>query len=215
MAIRAEVLKKILEDAEEAKPIDGTRSTYNPEDYSKVIARQRALGALDDAQDGYLHPQIGEGEIEFDEHGNLKRIARTQPKVIDPRTLTANRYKKEVVKAGTPGLRAGTYILVVFGAAIVRALSENQTLTPQVRVHRFVYRKGEWQFVRTELIEDKQAYLMTSQLDAPSALKLMHLIEQNEIVADSDSGDSLDSILTASERKTTTEGQTDASENNS
>lgn len=201
MAIRAEVLKKILDDAETAKPIQGTRNVYEPEDYTKVIARQRALGALNDAQDGYLHPQIGEGEVEFDERGNLKKIARTQPKVIDPRALTANRYKKETVKAGTPGLRAGTYILVVFGAAFVRALSENQTLTPQVRVHRFYYSKKdkEWSYVRTELIDDKQAYLMTSQLDAVSALKLMHLIEVTETVNSSTEGDSLESILTKQE----------------
>lgn len=198
MAIRAEVLKKILDDAETAKPIQGTRNVYDPDNYSKVITRQRALGALDDAQDGYLHPQIGEGEIEFDERGNLKKIARTQPKVIDPRSLTANRYVKEVVKAGTPGLRAGTYILVVFGAAIVRALSDNKTLTPQVRVHRFYYSKKdkEWSYVRTELIEDKQAYLMTNQLDAVSALKLMHLIEVTEAAEATAEGDSLESILT-------------------
>lgn len=213
MAIRAEVLKKIMNDADEAKPIAGTHNVYSPDEYSKIAARQQTLAALEDPQDGYLHARIGEGEVEFDERGNLKKIGRTQPKLIDPRSLTANRYMKDIVKPGTPGLRPGTYILVAFGAAIVRAIGENQTLTPQVKVHRFRYSQADnaWEYVRAELIEDKKAYLMTSQLDAPSALSLIHKVEASQVSSAEVEGDSLDAILTKSEKnEDTTDAETDS-----
>lgn len=203
MAIRPEVLQKILNDADSAKPVEGTKDAFDPENYNKVRARQEAMALLNEAgNDGYLEPQIGEGAIEFDTKGNLKHIARTQPKLIDTRRLTANRYAKQTVKPGTLGLRAGTDILFVFGGAAIRAF-ENTTLTPQVKVYRFHYntKKGEWQYVRAELIEDKVAYsTMTNSLNGASALSLIHKIEQDVIKSAEVEGDSLDSVLTSAEK---------------
>ena len=114
MAIRPEVLQKILSDADKAEPISGTVNVYDPENYNKIRARQEAMSKLNEVgRDGYMEEQIGEGAIEFNPNGTLKSIARTQPKVIDPRRLTANRYAKQTVTAGTLGLRPGTDILFV------------------------------------------------------------------------------------------------------
>ena len=203
MAIRPEVLQKILEDASGAKPVEGSKDAYDPEEYNKVRARQEAMALLNEAgNDGYLEPQIGEGAIEFDARGNLKHIARTQPKLIDTRRLTANRYAKQTVKPGTLCLRAGTDILFVFGGAAIRAF-ENTTLTPQVKVYRFHFntKSHEWQYVRAELIEDKVAYsTMTNSLNGASALALIHKIEQDVVKTAEVEGDSLDSILNSAEK---------------
>ena len=203
MAIRPEVLKNILNDADTAVPVEGTKDAYDPENYQKVHARQQAMAMINETgTDGFLEPQIGEGEVEFDERGNLRRLARTQPKLIDIRRLTTNRYAKQTVKPGTLGLRAGTDILFVFGGAAVRGF-ENTTLTPQIKVYRFHFntKKHEWEYVRAELMEDKIAYsTMTNSLDGKSALFLIHKIEQNTVQSADVEGDSLDKVLTNSEK---------------
>lgn len=203
MAIRPEVLKQILNDADDATPVDGTRDAYDVENYQKVHARQQAMSMINEAgTDGFLEAQIGEGEVEFNENGTLRRLARTQPKLIDIRRLTANRYAKQTVKAGTLGLRAGTDILFVFGGAAVKGF-DNTTLTPQVKVYRFHYntKSQEWDYVRAELIEDKIAYAtMTNSLDGKSALYLIHKIEQNTVQSAEVEGDSLDKVLTMAEK---------------
>lgn len=203
MPIRPEVLKKVLNDADEAKPVEGTKDAFDPENYSKVKARQDAMAMLNQSSSEYLEPQYGEGAIEFDERGNLKRIARTQPKLIDTNRLTANRYTKEVVKPGTLGLKPGTDILFVFGGAAIRAF-ENTSLTPQVKVYRFHYnsKTSEFDYVRAELIEDKVAYAtMTSTLNGASALSLIHKIEQSTVASENVEGDDLSSILSKSEKE--------------
>lgn len=203
MSIRAEVLQQVLNEAEKAKPIEGTRNTYDPNDYQKIRMRQEAMAMINTANnDGYLEPQIGEGAIEFDERGNLKRIGRAEPKLIDTRRLTANRYAKVTVKVGTLGLKGGTDILFVFGGAAVRAF-ENTTLTPQVKVYRFHYNatKKDWEYVRAELVEDKYAYAtMTNSLNGASALQLIHKIEQDVVKSADVEGDDLGMILTKKEK---------------
>ena len=207
MAIRPEVLQKILSDADKAEPISGTVNVYDPENYNKIRARQEAMSKLNEVgRDGYMEEQIGEGAIEFNPNGTLKSIARTQPKVIDPRRLTANRYAKQTVPAGTLGLRPGTDILFAFGGAVIQAF-ENTTLTPQVKVYRFHYNTSvhDWQFVRAELVEDKFAYsTMTSSLDGASALHLIHLIENDTVKDTNIDGDS--------QEKNSGEGLTDEPE---
>lgn len=214
MAIRPEVLQKILSDADKAAPISGTVNVYDPENYNKIRARQEAMSKLNEVgRDGYMEEQIGEGAIEFNPNGTLKSIARTQPKVIDPRRLTANRYAKQTVAAGTLGLRPGTDILFAFGGAVIQAF-ENTTLTPQVKVYRFHYNTTahDWQFVRAELVEDKFAYsTMTSSLDGASALHLIHLIENDTVKDTNIEGDSLEKVLTSKE-KNSGEGLTDEPE---
>lgn len=202
MTIRPEVLKKILNDADKAEPVEGTHDAYDPENYAKVKARQDAMAMLNQANSEYLEPQIGEGAVEFDERGNLKRIGRTQPKLIDTNRLTANRYMKQTVKTGTLGLRPGTDILFVFGGAAIRAF-ENTSLTPQVKVYRFHYnsKAKDFDYVRAEMIEDKQAYaLMTNSLNGASALSLIHKIEQDAVKSEAVEGDDLMSILTKTEK---------------
>ena len=202
MPIRPEVLQKVLRDADEAKPVEGTKDAFDPENYSKMKARQDAMAMLNNSGSEYLEPQLGEGSVEFDERGNLKRLGRTQPKLIDTNRLTANRYMKETVKPGTLGLRPGTDILFVFGGAAVRAF-ENTSLTPQVKVYRFHYnsKNNDFEYVRAEMIEDKKAYaLMTNTLNGASALSLIHKIEKDTIKSEAVEGDDLMSILTKNEK---------------
>ena len=217
MAIRQEVLRKILNDADTAKPIPGEKNVYSPDDYAKIKNRQDVLAMLDEANDnGFLEPKIPEGAVEFDTRGNLKKIGRTQPRVIDPRRLTANRYLKEIVPVGKTGQRGGTYILVAFGGAITHAF-ENMTLSPQVKVYRFFFdpRKQEWVYVRAELIEDKRAYSeMTNSLNGASALSLIHKIEEDTVKTSEVEGDDLSAILTKSEKTEDSITETAPEENN-
>lgn len=195
MAIRADVLQNILKDADAAKPVDGTKNVYDPDSYSKVMARNYALGLINEPQDGYLTAHIPEGTVEYDERGNLKRIARMQPKLIDLRRYTANRYMKEVVGVGQ-GRRPGTYILLVLGNAIVNSIANVRDLPPTVKAFRFVYRKGEWIYEGAELLKSERVMQMTNSLNPAAALTLMRLINDNVEKSADVEGDTLDDILT-------------------
>lgn len=197
MAIRAEIMQKIFSDADGATPVDGKKNVYDPENYQKVMARHYALGLINNPQGDYLNPQVDIGTVEMDENTHsLKKIGRRKAKLIDVRRYTANRYYKEVIPDGTPGVPAGVNLVVLFGGAIVRAIAETRELPPTVKAFRFVHnRKDGWQYVRAEFIKSEVAYTLTDILAPDAAITLMHLIEDHEVKSAEVEGDSLEMAI--------------------
>lgn len=198
MAIKAEILQNILADSDKAKPIEGMENAYTPEDYNKVMAKNRAMGLINDGENDRYTPHTPEGAIEFDAFGRLRKIARTAPKMIDLNRYTQNRYMVEKVgvpKEGEKGERpAGTYIILVLGEPIVKAITAMNELPKTVRAYRFRYIKEDWEYVGSEFIEDTVAYKMTKTLKPTDALKLMQKVQNFENNNDTEVGDSLDDI---------------------
>ena len=143
--IKAEVLAEILADAGTARSIEGKPNIYSPEEYNKIAAKNRAMGLVGNQND-YLESHIEEGSVEWDANKNLKRIARTAPKMLDLSAYTANRYMVEKIapmNAKKAGKEAGTYIIMVLGNAIVSAINNTQELPPTVKAYRFIRREHE------------------------------------------------------------------------
>lgn len=142
MAIKPEILQSILSDADTAKSVKNMKHSYSPEEYNKLMARNRAMGLINDTSNGGMYEaNIKEGDVEFDMNGNLRKIKRTQPMLLDLNRYTANRYMVEKVGLPAKGerriLTPGTYILCVFGEAIVQAISANNELPKTVKAFRF------------------------------------------------------------------------------
>lgn len=198
MAIKAEILQNILADSDKAKPIEGMDNAYTPEDYNKVMAKNRAMGLINDGESDRYVPHTPEGAIEFDAFGRLRKIARTAPKMIDLNRYTQNRYMIEkigVPKEGEKAERpAGTYIVMVLGEPVVKAITAMNELPKTVRAYRFQLVKDDWQYVGSEFIEDTVAYKMTKALKPSDALKLMQKVQNFENTNDNEVGDSLDDI---------------------
>lgn len=198
MAIKAEILQKILADSEKANEIEGIKNAYTPEDYNKVMAKNRAMGLINDGENDRYTPHTPEGAIEFDAFGRLRKIARTAPKMIDLNRYTQNRYMVEkigVPKEGEKSERpAGTYIIMVLGEPIVKAITAMNELPKTVRAYRFRHTKDAWEYVGSEFITDSVAYKMTKTLKPSDALKLMQKIQHFENTNDNEIGDSLDDI---------------------
>lgn len=205
-AIKAEILQKILSDASEAKPIEGMKHTYAPDDYNKIMAKNRAMGLMNDNGDVYS-AHIPEGSVEFDAFGNLRKIGRTVPKMLDLNTYTQNRYM--VVKSATSKKMGRprkdeqekeetrtTEILVVLGEPIVKAITAMNELPKTVKAFRFAkVGDGDWEFKGAEFIQDSVAYKMTRSLAPTSALKLIQMIEAANNRTENVFGDSLDEIV--------------------
>lgn len=200
MAIKADILQNILSDAEKVKPIDGMPDTYTPEDYNKIMAKNRALGLMQDgaSSDGYYHSKIPEGAVEFDMNGNLRKIGRTAPKMIDLSRYTTNRYMVEKVPIPAEGEKTerkpGTYIILVLGEPIVKAISAMNELPKTVKAFRFVREKDDWKYVGAEFIEDTVAYKMKGVLKPTDALRLMQKVKAHDVREGNEFGDSLDDI---------------------
>ena len=147
MGVKPEILQQILSDADSAEAVNGMKNTYTPEEYNKLMAKNRAMGLINDhAADGLYSATVREGDVEFDANGNLRKIKRNAPMMLDLNRYTANRYF--IDKVGVPGkgekkvLEPGTYIVVVFGEAIVNAINANTELPRTVKAFRF-YRTKE------------------------------------------------------------------------
>lgn len=198
MAIKAEILQKILADSDKANTIEGMENAYTPEDYNKVMAKARAMGLINDGESDRYTPHTPEGAIEFDAFGRLRKIARTAPKMIDLNRYTQNRYMVEKVGVAKEGEKAerpaGTYIVMVLGEPIVRAITAMNELPKTVRAYRFRLVKDEWQYVGSEFIEDSVAYKMTKTLKPTDALSLMRKVKDFDNTNDNELGDSLDDI---------------------
>lgn len=154
---KAEALQRILSNAREAedKQIPGHKNAYAPDDYAAIRAQTLAMSEIE-GNDGYLRPKLQTGSVEFDERGNLKEIGRGRPMMLDLAFYTRNRYDVERIlppnakKAGKP---AGTYILVVFGNAIVKAIDDVTELPRNIKAYRFLRTE-----VEGEVAEDTEAY---------------------------------------------------------
>lgn len=198
MAIKAEILQRILADSEKANSIEGMENAYTPEDYNKVMAKNRAMGLINDGETDRYVPHTPEGAIEFDAFGRLRKIARTAPKMIDLNRYTQNRYFVEKVgipKDGEKSERpAGTYIVMVLGEPIVKAITAMNELPKTVRAYRFRFVKDEWEYVGSEFIEDTVAYKMVKTLKPTDALKLMQKVQEFNNTNENEVGDSLDDI---------------------
>lgn len=200
MAIKADILQNILSDAEKAKPIEGMKDTYTPEDYNKIMAKNRAMGLMRDGQsaDGRYHAAIPEGSVEFDMNGNLRKIGRTAPKMIDLARYTTNRYMVEKIAIPKDGEKAerqpGTYIVLVLGEPIVKAITAMNELPKTVKAFRFLRQKDNWKYVGAEFIEDTVAYKMKGVLKPIDALRLMQKVKDFDNKNGNEMGDSLDDI---------------------
>jgi hypothetical protein len=200
MAIKADILQNILSDAEKAKPIKGMPNTYTPEDYNKIMAKNRAMGLMQDgqSQDGRYHATIPEGAVEFDMNGNLRKIGRTAPKMIDLARYTINRYMVEKVPIPKEGEKSerqpGTYIILVLGEPIVKAITAMNELPKTVKAFRFIRQKDDWKYVGAEFIEDTVAYKMKGVLQPVDALRLMQKVQDFKNHGGDELGDRLDDI---------------------
>lgn len=148
-SFKAEVLSNILNDAKEAreKQVKYHKNTYEPEEYLKVRAETLAMSNMQEGD--YLKPMHQTGAVEFDENGNLKKIGRNRPAMLDLAYYTRNRYEVEkIIPANEKKakLERGTYILVVIGNPIVKAISDTVELPKNVKAYRF---KREEELVET------------------------------------------------------------------
>lgn len=154
---KAEALQRILANAREAedKQIPGHKNAYAPDDYNAIRAETLAMSEIE-GNDGFLRPKLQTGSVEFDERGNLKEIGRGRPMMLDLAFYTRNRYDVERVipaNAKKQKKEAGTYILVVFGNAIVKAIDDVVELPRNVKAYRF-----KKTIVEGEVAEDTPAY---------------------------------------------------------
>lgn len=201
--LKAEVLASILDDSKNAKNIPGMTNVYTPDEYNKKMAEQRAMGLLE-GNDGYLHGDLAPGAIEIDKMtGNLRKINRNKPAMLDINIYTANRYlvdkKVEVVKEKNKKGEevekevADVDILVVIGHALVQGIQNMTEIPKSIKAYRFHKVDKKWEYKGAELISDKQAYEMRSQLNPYDVLSLMYLIRESDLTSNV-RGDKLNDI---------------------
>lgn len=149
--IKADVLASIIEDARTAKPVPGKKNVYDPENYNKLASQSRAMGLVNDTE--YLEPKIKPGSFEWDkERGCLKKIARNEPKLLDLNYYCANRYSLEKISVAQGKDKAGTYLAVVRGDAVVKEIENSTDLTATAVVYRFKKIKGKG-IITEEMVE--------------------------------------------------------------
>lgn len=137
---KSEALSRILNDAKNAQPLDNNKrkNLYAPDEYLKKRAEILALDQMSNSE--YLEPQHDFGAVEFDERGNLKEIGRNRPAMLDLAYYTRNRYTVEnIIPANEKkaGIERGTYILVVLGNPIVKAINDVVELPKTIKAYRF------------------------------------------------------------------------------
>lgn len=201
--LKAEVLASILDDSKNAKNIPGMPNVYTPEEYNKKMAEHRAMGLME-GNDGYLHGEPKTGAIEIDERtGNLKKINRTKPAMLDINIYTANRYKvdkkvEKVVEKNKKGEEVETEkvtldIVVVLGHAMVNGIQNMTEIPKSVKAYRFRKVDKGWEYQGAELVSDKDAYEMRSQLNPYDVLSLMGKIRESDLTSNVQ-GDKLNDI---------------------
>ena len=201
--LKAEVLASILDDSKNAKNIPGMANVFTPEEYNKKMAEQRAMGLLE-GSDGYLHGNPKPGAIEIDDTtGNLRKINRNKPAMLDINIYTANRYfvekttemVKEKNKKGEVVEKEVTKvdIVVVLGHAIVNGITNMTELPKSIKAYRFHKEGKNWAYAGAELISDKQAYELRNQLNPYDVLTLMRMIKESDLTANVQ-GDKLNDI---------------------
>lgn len=196
--LKAEVLASILDDSKNAKNIPGMANVYTPEEYNKKMAEQRAMGLLE-GNDGYLHGDPKPGAIEIDKMtGNLRKINRNKPAMLDLNVYTANRYlvERNVEKVGEGEKAkevASVDILVVLGHAIVNGIQNMTEIPKSIKAYRFHKNGKNWDYKGAELVSDKQAYEMRGVLNPYDVLSLMSKIRESDLTSNV-MGDKLNDI---------------------
>lgn len=202
--LKAEVLASILDDSKNARNIPGMANVYTPEEYNKKMAEQRAMGLLE-GNDGYLHGDPKPGAIEFDSNtGNLRKINRNKPAMLDINIYTANRYlvdkKVEIVekkskngKEVSKEEKVTLDIVVVLGHALVNGIQNMTEIPKSVKAYRFRKVAKGWEYQGAELVSDKQAYEMRQMLNPYDILGLMAKIRESDLTANI-MGDKLNDI---------------------
>lgn len=209
---KAETLAGILNDAKDAKPIEGMPNTYDPENYNKVFQANTTLAELQSSE--WLEPQIDMGAFEWDKKaGRPKSIARYRPALLDLNVLTMNVYKKSTrgrsVEVNEPegddkktdkkGKKTqtvqDTVLSVIFGRATVMAIRDMKEIGNAAKAQVFVKKNGsdEWVYEGSELVEKDNAYKYKDTLNAKSALKLMQLMKDS-VSEENTEGDSLEDV---------------------
>lgn len=207
---KLDAFSRILNDAKKVQPIEGMKDVYTPEEYAKIRQAELVMGQLDDNE--YLTPDIDLGTVEFDERGNLKKIGRTRPAMLDLNIYTANRYlvKKYTTtqEVNNPKAKEGepkTYnrdithidVYVVMGVPIVQAITETRELPPTVRAFKFSKTKGtHYAYKGAEFIKSEDCYKMTRYFSPETMLYLMQLMTEARNNDEVSNGDSLADIET-------------------
>lgn len=187
---KAEAYSRIFEDARTAKEVKGKKNTYDPENYNKVRAQALLMGMTEDGE--YLVPKIPTGAVELNPDGSLKSIARNRPAMLNLNFYTRNRYDVEkVIPANEKkvGLERGTYIVVLIGNPIVRAIADTVELPKTIRAFRF----------KREEIKVEAEKVMTENLDGEEVA----ITSDEGLTADADGKINIESV-NESEKITTT-----------
>lgn len=170
---KAEAYSRIFEEARDAKEVKGKPNTYDPDNYNKVRAQTLLMGLTEDSE--YLVPKIPIGAVEMDGNGNLKAIARNRPAMLDLNFYTRNRYEVETVIPANEkkmGRERGTYILVLIGNPIVRAIADTIELPKTIRAFRF----------KREEVEVEAEKVMAQNLDGEE----VSITSEEGLTADAD-----------------------------
>lgn len=203
---KATMLANILNDANDVKPIPGMKDVYTPDQYDKLMQANIVEAHLESA-DGYLRSKPGEGAVEFDERGNLRKINRNAPRMLDLNVYASNRYMVEKEEHEEPvldkeGKETGKTkkvvdkfdLLLVHGMATVRAIDNKTELPKSVRAYRFKKVDKHFEYVKTELISDKVAYDMVHTLTPLDCLRLIQQVAESDVESKA-GGDTLNDIL--------------------
>lgn len=204
---KATMLANILNEASDVKPIQGMKDIYTPDQYDKIMQANLVEAQLESA-DGYLHSNTEEGAIEIDERtGNLRKINRNAPRMLDLNIYAANRYMLEKESHEEPvldkegketGKTRTVYdkfdLVLVLGLATVRAIDNKTELPKSVRAYRFHRVDKHFEYAKTELIADKVAYEMVSTLTPLDCLRLMQQINDSDVQSKA-GGDTLNDLL--------------------
>lgn len=205
---KAEAYARILNEAKDAKPLEGKKNVYSPEEYNKVMQAERFLSNLNQGGE-WITAQTSPGDVEFDEYGHLKKIGRAKPAMLPVEVYTMNRYLLDVheeeqkytttdkdgkVEEKTRTKKI-TDILVAMGQPIVQAISQTHELPPTVTVFRFRKNQaGNWKFIKAEFVKSEVCYSMTKTLSAEAMLKLINEMDEAKTKATNNMGDSLEDI---------------------
>lgn len=209
---KAEQFARILNDAETAKPIEGHKNAYSPDEYAKVYQAKLLMAKMEEGE--IMTARIPVGAVEYNPDGSIKRLARNREALFDISRYTSNRYMVERItaqRAKSKKLTEGTYILVMWGESVVEATTQVKDLPETVRVFRFMKKEhggtvtqeiidassdedkkdmmiGDtftyttWEYVDTERIPREQAYKMNRELNADAMLELIQQIEEHTTI---------------------------------
>lgn len=218
MNYKAETLANILNEAKEAKPIEGMPNTYTPEEYTKLFRANNALADLESGE--FLKPQIDTGAYEYDSRTHrLKSIGRYRPAMLDLNVLTANLYQLENIerveeyttneevedkdgkKKTKVVKKANTFndkvIRVIFGRATVQAVKDLKEVGNSVKCQVFkkLDKEGaDWEYIGSDLVAKDDAYKFTKSLEVKSALRLMRKMQMVQAEEAEVEGDNLDDV---------------------